>query len=78
MTRADRQLDAEIREREADKKRLTKLVGEQAVGDAIMRLCRNCTEPCNGKLYPLTSTGKDCPYFTPKKEVKKCRNTRVS
>ncbi len=70
MTREDRRIEAEIKERDADKKRLMKLLGEEEVGNAIVRLCRNCTEPCHGKLYPLTSTGKDCPYFTPIKEEK--------
>lgn len=43
--------------------------GEEVISRKRFELCGNCTRPdgygyCS--LCPITSTGKDCPYFTRK------------
>ena len=68
MRRADKELDAAIRERDKTKEQLRKLFTQTVIDDAISRLCVHCTCPCQGVLYPLTLTGKDCPYFTQQEE----------
>lgn len=47
--------------------------GEERVREAEARLCRTCrfaeSQICapNPSLLPLTTEGKDCPYYVPKR-----------
>jgi len=58
-----------VGERQALQKEIRETFGEEAIREAKRRLCLNCSFPCPN-LLPITSDGKDCPYFKPR-EVKK-------
>lgn len=58
------------REREAGKAEGKRLFGEARIGRAILRLCRQCEFSDTCLLFPLTTKGKDCPYFKKKRGKK--------
>jgi len=60
---------AAFRERFARQKEIIEMFSEEAILEARKRLCRKCATTCPD-LFPLTTGGKDCPYFQAKGKEK--------
>jgi len=56
---------AAMKERERMQKEIIEKFGEEAILEARKRLCKECFINCSF-LLPLTTEGRDCPYFKQK------------
>lgn len=54
-----------IKERQRLQTKITERFGEKAILKARKRLCENCVMG-SCFLFPITTEGKDCPYFKQK------------
>ena len=62
MRRSTRQAASAIKERLAMGEEIEEKFGEKAIVKAKRRLCCKCKE-MDCFLLPITTDGKDCPYF---------------
>lgn len=61
-----KQLKAELRDIERVKLEIVELFGKGKLGAVIERLCGKCRIRDACRLYPITTKGEDCPYYSPK------------
>jgi len=67
MTRKSSSVEGETKGRLATQREIRKRFGDKMLNAAYRRLCSKCASAGECLLIPLTTRGKDCPYF---KEVK--------